>query len=172
MTGIGRSENMRRIRSRDTQPELLVRRLVYGLGYRYRLHRKDLPGKPDLAFIGQRKIIFVHGCFWHQHPDPSCSDARLPKSHTGYWRPKLERNTRRDTEHVRALQAAGWQVLVIWDCDLRDEAQLTARLRRFLGRQARRGSCSNWYQMVARHKSQGRGDDDTAKILCGNAILA
>lgn len=132
MTGISRSENMRRIRSKNTKPEMLVRQLVHALGYRYRLHRKDLPGKPDLAFIARRKAIFVHGCFWHQHPDKNCSDARLPKSHTDYWLPKLERNTARDAQHIHALQEAGWQVLVIWDCETRDRDRLMLQLRNFL----------------------------------------
>ena len=124
---------MRRIRSKDTGPEMLVRRLVHALGYRYRLHRKDLPGKPDLAFIAQRKVIFVHGCFWHQHPDKTCSDSRLPKSRSGYWLPKLERNTSRDAEHVQALQAAGWHVMVLWDCETKDTARLVLQLKNFLG---------------------------------------
>ncbi len=127
-----RSENMRRIRGKDTEPEWIVRRLVYALGVRYRLHRKDLPGKPDLAFIGKRKLIFVHGCFWHQHPEPSCKIARLPKSRTDYWLPKLERNRSRDQQHLAALQDAGWDVLVIWECEVRDEAALAKRIKRFL----------------------------------------
>ena len=98
-----RTENMRRIRSKDMKPELLVRHLVYSLGYRYRLHRKDLPGKPDLVFGPRRKVIFVHGCFWHLHPDPECVDSRVPKSNTAYWKPKLERNVERDRQHIAAL---------------------------------------------------------------------
>lgn len=108
-----RTENMRRIRSKDMKPELLVRRLVHSLGYRYRLHRKDLPGKPDLVFGPHQKVIFVHGCFWHLHPDPNCVDARMPKSNTDYWKPKLERNVERDKQHIAALIKAGWKVLTI-----------------------------------------------------------
>jgi DNA mismatch endonuclease (patch repair protein) len=127
-----RSDNMRRIRSKDTKPELLVRRIVYGMGYRYRVHRKDLPGKPDLAFIGKRKAIFVHGCFWHGHEAVECRDGRAPKSNEGYWNPKLARNKERDLAHQEALQAAGWQVLTIWDCETKDGEALRQRLADFL----------------------------------------
>lgn len=109
--GISRSENMRRIRSKDTRPEMAVRRIVHGLGYRYRLHRKDIPGKPDLVFPRHRKVIFVHGCFWHQHP--GCQDGRLPKSNTSYWGPKLKRNVERDKTALAELSSLGWEVLVI-----------------------------------------------------------
>ncbi|MBC7103829.1 MAG: DNA mismatch endonuclease Vsr [Parvibaculum sp.] len=128
-----RSENMKRIRSIETRPELHVRKLVRNLGYSgYRLHRKDLPGKPDIAFIGRRKAIFVHGCFWHQHPDPRCLDGRLPKSRQEYWLPKLERNQKRDAAAFKQLVEAGWTVLVIWECDLRREAELTKKIQKFL----------------------------------------
>ncbi|MFC4523250.1 very short patch repair endonuclease [Cupriavidus pinatubonensis] len=127
---VSRSENMRRIRSKDTAPELLVRRLVWSLGYRYRLHRKDLPGKPDLAFGSRKKAIFVHGCFWHQHP-AGCPDSRLPKSRLEYWLPKLQRNCERDAKAVAALETAGWQVLIIWDCETK-APDLAERLRNFL----------------------------------------
>ncbi len=128
-----RSENMKRIRSTETRPELHVRKLVRNLGYSgYRLHRKDLPGKPDIAFIGRRKAIFVHGCFWHQHPDPGCLDGRLPKSRQEYWLPKLERNQKWDAAAFKQLVEAGWTVLVIWECDLRREAELTKKIQKFL----------------------------------------
>lgn len=127
-----RSENMRRIKSKDTKPELLVRRMVHGLGHRYRLHRKDLPGKPDLVFGPKRKVIFVHGCFWHGHEREGCLDARRPKSNSGYWNPKLTRNQERDTERISALKADGWDVLVIWECEATDEKKLRTRLRQFL----------------------------------------
>ena len=128
-----RSENMKRIRSTETRPELHVRKLVRNLGYSgYRLHRKDLPGKPDIAFIGRRKAIFVHGCFWHQHPDPRCLDGRLPKSRQEYWLPKLERNRKRDATAFKQLVEAGWTVLVIWECELRREAELTKKIQKFL----------------------------------------
>jgi DNA mismatch endonuclease (patch repair protein) len=127
-----RSENMRRIKSKDMKPELLVRRTVHGLGYRYRLHRKDLPGKPDLVFGPRKKVIFVHGCFWHGHEREGCLDARRPKSNTGYWNPKLTRNKERDAERIAALEATGWDVLVIWECETKDVKWLRSRLRTFL----------------------------------------
>lgn len=126
---------MRAIRSSDTSPELVVRRLVHSLGRRYRLHGQRLPGKPDLVFAGQRKIIFVHGCFWHQHPCSSCQDSRRPKSNTAYWLPKLERNVSRDAENLFRLKADGWRVLVVWECETKDRVRLSARLRRFLNKE-------------------------------------
>lgn len=108
-----RSANMRRIKGRDTMPELLVRRLTHAMGYRYRLHRKYLPGKPDLVFGPRRKVIFVHGCFWHQHA--TCRAGRIPASNTGYWATKLRRNTERDVIAKTALEARGWKVLTVWD---------------------------------------------------------
>lgn len=111
-----RSANMRAIRSKNTKPEMIVRRAVYALGFRYRLHRHDLPGKPDLAFIGRRKAIFVHGCFWHQHD--GCREASKPKSNADYWKAKLARNVDRDVRNLDLLRAAGWQTLVIWECDM------------------------------------------------------
>ncbi|MDP9421390.1 MAG: DNA mismatch endonuclease Vsr [Pseudomonadota bacterium] len=125
-----RSENMRRIKSADTNPELLVRRLVHGMGYRYRLHRKDMPGKPDLVFGPRRKVIFVHGCFWHQHS--GCRAGRMPGSNQAYWKPKLQRNKDRDEAARQALELAGWQVMIIWDCETRDQRALEARLTAFL----------------------------------------
>ena len=125
-----RSANMGAIRSRDMKPELRVRRAAHGLGYRFRLHRSDLPGKPDLVFAGRHKVIFVHGCFWHQHQ--GCQDGRMPHSNLGYWRPKLVRNVKRDTEHLARLKMGGWKALVIWECETRDERRLNSRLRRFV----------------------------------------
>ena len=130
-----RSANMRRIKGRDTTPELLVRRLAHAMGYRYRLHRKDLPGKPDLVFGPRRKVIFVHGCFWHQHKD--CRAGRVPESNTGYWAPKLRRNVERDAVAQAALEARGWEVLKVWDCETRDESALSRRLSEFLDAGAR-----------------------------------
>lgn len=127
-----RSQNMRAIRSGGTVPEMTVRRMVHAMGHRYRLHARDLPGKPDLVFRPRRKAIFVHGCFWHQHDDPACLDGRKPRSNTGYWDAKLARNVTRDRENQAKLRAAGWDVLVIWDCETRDTGALRARLEAFL----------------------------------------
>lgn len=125
---------MRRIRSKDMKPELIVRHLAHSLGYRYRLHRKDLPGKPDLVFPSRRKIIFVNGCFWHGHDDPNCIDGRRkPKSNLDYWLPKLARNKGRDKQHQAALEELGWSVLTIWECETKDQKQLVERLKAFLG---------------------------------------
>lgn len=120
------------VRNRDTKPELMVRRMVYGLGYRYRLHQTNLPGKPDLVFRSRRKVIFVHGCFWHRHPNPDCKLARLPKSRLDFWLPKLEANRKRDLANQDRLASIGWQALIIWECELRDTEQLKSRIIEFL----------------------------------------
>lgn len=122
---------MRRIKSKDTRPEIFVRRLVRSLGFSgYRIHRKDLPGKPDLAWLGRRKAIYVHGCFWHAH---NCVEGmRKPKSNPSYWLEKFDRNRTRDAAHEANLIASGWKVLTIWECELRDEALLISRLTSFL----------------------------------------
>ena len=125
-----RSENMRRIKSKDMKPELLVRSLVHRMGYRFRLHRKDLPGKPDLTLPGQKKVIFVHGCFWHQHS--GCREGRMPGSRRDYWIPKLERNVERDTRNSELLITCGWRVLTIWECEVKDQAAVQQRLANFL----------------------------------------
>jgi len=126
-----RSENMRRIRSADMKPEMMVRRLAHKLGYRFRLRRKDLPGKPDLVFVGRRKAVFVHGCFWHQHR--RCREGRLPKSNRAYWKPKLIRNVKRDAAAIAQLTRAGWRVLVVWECETKEAESVRRRLRKFLG---------------------------------------
>ncbi|WP_279355663.1 very short patch repair endonuclease [Fundidesulfovibrio agrisoli] len=128
-----RSANMRAIHSKNMKPEMIVRKLVHRLGYRFRLHRKDLPGKPDLVFPGRHTVIFVHGCFWHQHPNPVCKDARPPKSNTEYWNSKLARNQDRDAKNIASLAAQGWRVLVIWECQTKDEMFLARTLVSFLG---------------------------------------
>jgi len=121
-----RSAVMRRVKGRDTGPEKTVRRLLTGLGARYRLHRKDLPGKPDIVMAGRRLAIFVHGCFWHGH---DCArGARVPKQNRDYWLGKVGRNRERDIAHRAALEAAGWRVEVVWECELKDEVGLTERL--------------------------------------------
>ncbi len=126
-----RSANMRAIRSKDMRPELAVRKLVHAMGYRYRLHGKGLPGRPDLVFGPRRKVIFVHGCFWHAH---NCKTAHLPKSNRSYWVPKLKRNRERDEKNLVALKEQGWRALIIWECETREERGLKRRLKQFLGR--------------------------------------
>jgi DNA mismatch endonuclease, patch repair protein len=118
------------VRPKDSAPEMIVRRLVHGMGYRYRLHSRTLPGKPDLVFSSRRKIIFVHGCFWHRHSN--CPLARLPKSRLEFWLPKFERNKARDVFVRRALRALGWKTLVVWECETNDGEKLMKKLRRFL----------------------------------------
>lgn len=129
VTQAKRSEIMSHVRSKNTQPELLVRRLLHKAGFRYRLHPAGLPGKPDLSFPGRKKAIFIHGCFWHMHE--GCAMARLPKSRVEFWTAKLNGNRVRDSLNVAKLEAAGWQVLVLWECELRSP-DLLAKLTRFL----------------------------------------
>lgn len=124
---------MSRVRGRDTKPEMLVRRLTHSMGYRYRLHRRGLPGSPDLVFPSRMKVIFVHGCFWHQHLDPGCKLARLPKSKLDFWGPKLETNRERDERKLVRLAELGWDVLVIWECQTKNREELQARIGEFLG---------------------------------------
>ena len=124
------SARMRRIRKTDTKPEMLVRRLTHRLGYRYRLHRRDLPGTPDLVFPRLRKVIFVHGCFWHQHDCPL--GRKQPSVNLEYWLPKLARNVERDRLARGQLQEKGWHVLVIWECETRKPAHLPCVINRFL----------------------------------------
>lgn len=126
-----RSRRMALIRSIDTKPEMRVRRLVHGMGYRYRLHRLDLAGKPDLVFPSRRAALFVHGCFWHRHE--GCALARLPKSRVDFWRSKLESNRTRDVNKIAELETAGWRVLVIWECETKNTEALAEKLRDFLG---------------------------------------
>lgn len=123
---------MARVRGKDTKPEMVVRRLVYGMGYRYRLHRSDLPGRPDLAFPKLKKAIFVHGCFWHRHPSNKCELTRLPKSRLEFWLPKFEENCRRDLRNQRALKGLGWRFLLVWECQLRHKEQLENKIAAFL----------------------------------------
>lgn len=126
-----RSERMSRVRGKDTKPELIVRRLVHGLGYRYRLHRRDLPGQPDLVFPSRRKVLFVHGCFWHRHE--GCPLTRWPKSRLEFWKPKLEGNRIRDQANQAKLADLGWDYLVVWECDLKDMDRLANKIVKFLG---------------------------------------
>jgi DNA mismatch endonuclease (patch repair protein) len=120
---------MRAIHCKNMLPELAVRRLVHNLGYRFRLHRKDLPGKPDLVFPSRRKVIFVHGCFWHAH---KCKISHVPKSNTRYWDAKLRRNRVRDMKNIQALGGADWESMVVWECELKDSAAVCTRVTEFL----------------------------------------
>lgn len=124
---------MSRIRGGDTKPELIVRRLIHGLGYRYRLHVRKLPGRPDLVFSARRKVIFVHGCFWHQH---ECKRGTRPAANREFWTKKLARNRERDAAAAQALKALGWRVMIVWECQIRDKQALTRRIVRFLGRRS------------------------------------
>ena len=118
--------NMSRVRSADTKPERIVRSLLHRQGFRFRLHVKELPGHPDIVLPKFRTVIFVHGCFWHQHG--GCSKSKLPDTNTAFWRYKLGDNAQRDRRNVSALEAAGWRVFVIWECELGDLDSLTIRL--------------------------------------------
>ena len=124
-----RSWLMSRIRSRDTTPEMLVRSVAHRLGYRFRLHGKNLAGKPDLVFASRRKVIFVHGCFWHGH---KCSKGRPPKSNKVFWNEKIRSNRARDKRNTAQLRAAGWSVLILWQCNLKEPCELRRRLVDFL----------------------------------------
>jgi DNA mismatch endonuclease, patch repair protein len=126
-----RSRTMRAVKSANTKPELKVRRLLHSLGYRYRLHRKDLPGAPDIVLPARRKIIFIHGCFWHGH---DCArGARVPVTNREYWLAKVGRNRARDERTLEALLHLGWEALVVWECSLKDRAALQEQLTDFLG---------------------------------------
>jgi DNA mismatch endonuclease (patch repair protein) len=127
-----RSERMGRVKGKGSSAELSVRSLVHRMGYRFRLHSTKLPGKPDLVFPARRKVIFVHGCFWHRHSEPACRLARLPKSRQDFWIPKLEGNRQRDQRSEAALRALGWQTLVVWECQLRDMTFIENEIRTFL----------------------------------------
>ena len=133
-----RSGVMRAVKGRDTAPEMTVRRLAHQMGYRFRLHRKDLPGTPDLVFPGLHKVIFVNGCFWHGH---DCArGARAPKANAAYWRTKITRNILRDAANMVALKAIDWRATVIWECELRDLARVKRRLAGFLSQEVEIGT--------------------------------
>jgi DNA mismatch endonuclease (patch repair protein) len=132
-----RSAVMRRVKDRDTAPELTVRRVLTRMGLRYRLHRDDLPGKPDIVMAGRKLVIFVHGCFWHGH---DCArGARVPQANRPYWETKIGRNRARDIAHRAALEGAGWRVLTLWECDLKDPAAVEQRLQTALRSPAAEG---------------------------------
>lgn len=125
-----RSKIMARVRSKNSRPEMVVRCLIHAEGYRYRLHVRDLSGCPDMVFRGRRKVIFVHGCFWHRHE--SCALARMPKSRIDFWAPKLEANKKRDERNKRRLEDEGWAVMTIWECEISNTGRLKIAIRRFL----------------------------------------
>lgn len=124
---------MSRIRSRDTKPEKAVRSLLHGMGYRFRVDHRPLPGRPDIAFPARCAAVFVHGCFWHQHPDPACLDGRRPRSNENFWNAKLDRTFERDSAALAELTSLGWRVLVIWECEVPRREALKERLTAFLG---------------------------------------
>ena len=130
LTPAERSALMAKVKGKDTRPEILVRRIAHAIGYRFRLHRKDLPGRPDLAFISLRKVILVNGCFWHAHK--GCAGFRLPKSNREFWKDKLLGNRSRDRRTLAALRKAGWDTLVIWECETRDHEALAGKISAFL----------------------------------------
>ena len=125
-----RRANMARVGQKDTKPELIVRRLLHGLGYRYRLHRKDIPGTPDICFIGRKKAIFVHGCFWHRHE--GCHRTTTPKTRTSFWEEKFRVNVARDRQKMADLHRLGWKAMVVWECETKERSKLESRLVDFL----------------------------------------
>lgn len=129
----GRHRIMKAVKSKDTQPELFIRRLLHRKGYRYQLHRKDLPGKPDIVFYRRKKVIFIHGCFWHQHDSPTCPIAAKPSSNKAYWIPKLARNKERDAQALEMLHNSNWKTFILWECQIIDKAFLWNILKRFIG---------------------------------------
>jgi DNA mismatch endonuclease, patch repair protein len=137
LTPEARSALMARIRGKDTAPEVRLRALLHGMGFRFRCHRADLPGTPDVVLPGRGKVLFLHGCFWHRHP--GCRHATVPRTRVEFWEAKFERNVVRDRWARRALNRDGWSVGVVWECALRDEARLERRLLRFLGPPGRGG---------------------------------
>lgn len=129
-----RSEIMSRVRSRDTGPELVVRRIAHRLGFRYRLHRRDLPGCPDIVFPRYRSVVFVHGCFWHRHPN--CKYASSPKTRVEYWQNKFHSNVVRDARNETLLRNLGWRVMVIWECETKDHERVAERISSYLRKSA------------------------------------
>jgi DNA mismatch endonuclease Vsr len=127
-----RRRNLAAVAGKDTAPELRVRRMLHRMGYRFRLHRRDLPGTPDIVLAGRRKIVEVRGCFWHRHSDPACRNAVLPKVRADWWATKLAGNVARDQRNLAALRDVGWSVLELWECELTDLAAIEVRLRSFL----------------------------------------
>lgn len=125
-----RSERMKLIRPKNTKVEMVARRLTHAMGYRYRLHSRALPGRPDMVFAARKKVIFVHGCFWHQHEN--CRQYRMPRSKLDFWLPKLEANKRRDIEVYRRINEAGWRCLIVWECELKNREAVSSKIKNFL----------------------------------------
>jgi DNA mismatch endonuclease (patch repair protein) len=132
-----RSRQMASVRNQNTKPELAVRRALFAMGYRYRIHYKKLPGSPDIAFPSRRKVIFVHGCFWHRHSDAECRLTRTPKSRKDFWESKFSSNVERDKANFLALEKLGWEALVVWECEIRHMEHLRNMLRGFLSDEPR-----------------------------------
>ncbi|UOD30873.1 DNA mismatch endonuclease Vsr [Massilia violaceinigra] len=130
LTSEHRSWLMRQVKAKNTKPEIAVRRLIYAAGFRYRLHVTHLPGKPDIVFLGRRKVIFVHGCFWHGHD--GCRYGRLPKEREDFWREKIKNNQARDLRNIIDLETTAWKVLVVWQCELKDCESLLEKLNEFI----------------------------------------
>ena len=149
-----RSEIMSRIRGRNTKPELVVRRIAHGLGFRFRLHRKDLPGSPDLVFPRYRTVVFVHGCFWHRHY--GCRYAYRPKSRVQFWTTKFEENMARDARNEATLHDLGWRVLVFWECETRDHGAVRARLLAHLREHEIASACNGRSEPASRRESPRR----------------
>jgi len=146
-----RSAVMRAVKGRDTTPELVVRKILREIAPGYRLHRRDLPGAPDIAYIGRKKAIFVHGCFWHGH---DCKrGARMPKANADYWREKIARNRTRDERHRAAYQGMGWDVLTVWECETRDEAGLKEKLLGFAQVNERQFLSNKYYSIRRIHNT-------------------
>lgn len=125
-----RSRLMSRVRGKDTKPEMIVRRIAHKLGYRFRLHRRDLPGSPDLVFTGRKKVVFVHGCYWHRH---GCTKTTTPKTNTEFWQKKFDENVMRDNKNLRDLEELGWGTMVVWQCETERRGKIAERLVKFLG---------------------------------------
>lgn len=125
-----RSWMMGRVKNKNTAPEIKLRKLIFSMGFRYRLHCKDLPGRPDIVFLGRKKVIFVHGCFWHGHPN--CKASKLPETRKEFWNTKINSNQERDRKNIKDLENLGWKVLVIWQCELNDILNITQKIRSFL----------------------------------------
>lgn len=141
MESAARSALMARIRSKNTKPEMVVRRALHRLGYRYRLHCSGLPGRPDIVFPRKRKVIFIHGCFWHRHP--SCSKAYVPKTRQNFWEAKFEENVERDKRAIDELRGDGWSVFVVWECELVRLEETLRLIVEFLGAPKQGANCSH-----------------------------